>query len=95
MAVPGKLDAITSAEATLAICQLALRGIPAASYGNASACTEFTVSQVAEHRIGSIRFIGGAAGAASRQLPAPGAAAAPYLEARAAAAAQPGQRPLR
>jgi uncharacterized protein (TIGR03086 family) len=82
-AAPQELDAIKSAEATLAICQLILRGIPEASYRNATACTEFNVAQVADHLIGSITFLGGAAGA---QFP-PTAAAT--LEARVAAAAQP------
>ncbi len=82
-AAPPELNAIKSAEATLAICQLALRGIPAASYQNATACTEFNVSQVAEHLIGSITFLGGAAGAEFPQT------TATTLEARVAAAAQP------
>jgi uncharacterized protein (TIGR03086 family) len=89
MAAPEELNAITSAEAALAICQLALRGVPAASYRNPTACTEFTVSQVAEHLIGSIRFLGGAAGAEFPSAPATGNATASSLEARVAAAAQP------
>ena len=83
VAAPQQLDAIKSAEATLASCQLVLRGIPAASYQNATCCTEFTVSQVAEHLIGSITFIGGTADAEFPQT------AATTLEARVAAAAQP------
>ncbi len=83
VAAPQQLDAIKSAEATLASCQLVLRGIPAASYQNATCCTEFTVSQVAEHLIGSITFIGGTADAEFPQT------AATTLEARVAAAGQP------
>jgi uncharacterized protein (TIGR03086 family) len=82
-AAPRELDAITSAEAALAICQRALRGIPAASYDNPTVCTEFTVAQLAGHLIGSITFLGGAAGA---EFPRTAATA---LEARVAAAAQP------
>jgi uncharacterized protein (TIGR03086 family) len=81
-AAPQELDAIKSAEATLAICQRILRGIPEGSYQNATACTEFTVAQVADHLIGSIMFMGGAAGA---EFPSAGATA---LEARVATAAQ-------
>ena len=81
-AAPQDLDAIKAAEATLAICQLALRGIPAADYHNATVCTEFDVTQLTDHLIGSITALGGAAGAEFPQAdPA-------TLEGRVAAAAQ-------
>jgi uncharacterized protein (TIGR03086 family) len=79
---PQELDAIKSAEATLAICQQVLRGVQEGSYQNATPCTEFTVGQVADHLIGSITFMGGAAGAQFRP------ADATALESRVATAAQ-------
>ena len=79
---PQELDAIKSAEATLAICQQILRGVQEGSYQNATPCTEFTVSQVADHLIGSITFMGGAGRAQFRQ------ADATALESRVATAAQ-------
>ena len=82
-AAPQELDAITSADATLAICQRVLRGIPEAGYQHATVCTKFTVAQLAGHLIGSITSLGGAAGAEFPQT------AATALEARVAAAAQP------
>jgi uncharacterized protein (TIGR03086 family) len=82
-AAPQELDAIKSAEATLAICQHVLRGIPEASYRDPTICPEFSIAQLADHLIGSITFLGGAAGAEFPQT------AATTLEARVAAAAQP------
>ncbi len=80
---PQELDALTAAEAALAICQLALRGIADADYGRPTVCTEFSINQLAEHLVGSITGLGGAAGA---EFPAAGTT---VLEARVAAAAQP------
>ena len=82
-AAPQDLDAITSAEATLAVCQLVLRGVAEADYGRATVCPEFSVAGLAEHMIGSVTFVGSAAGA---EFPP---TAATSLEARVAAAAQP------
>ena len=82
-AVPPDPDAIAAAEATLAVCQLVLRGVAEADYDRATVCPEFSVAQLADHLIGSVTFVGGAA---SAQFP-PTAATA--LEARLAAAAQP------
>lgn len=77
------LDPIMAAEASLAACQLVLRGIPAAGYGlPAAACPEFTVSELTDHLLGSITYFGGAAG-----VEIPGTAAA-TLEAQVANAGQ-------
>jgi uncharacterized protein (TIGR03086 family) len=80
---PDELDPIKAAEATLATCQLVLRGVGAADYQHATICTEFTVAQLTDHLIGSVTTLGGAAGA---EFPG---AATETLEARLAAAAQP------
>jgi uncharacterized protein (TIGR03086 family) len=81
-AAPPELDPISAAEATLAVCQLVLRGVAEADYHRATVCTEFDVTQLAEHLIGSVTFLGTAAGADA------GPAAGTTLEARLAAAAQ-------
>jgi len=73
---------ITAAEATLAVCQLVLRGVAAADYHRPTVCTEFDITQLAEHLIGSVTFLGDAAGA--KAVPADGST----LEARLAAPAQ-------
>jgi uncharacterized protein (TIGR03086 family) len=75
------LDPLSSAEATLAACQLILRGVDEADYHKATVCTEFDVTQLAEHLIGSVTYLGAAAGA--RAEPATG-----LLESRVATAAQ-------
>jgi uncharacterized protein (TIGR03086 family) len=83
-ATPQQLDAISAAEATLAVCQLILRGIAEADYPAPSVvCPKFTVTELAEHLIGSVQFFGYEAGARF-----PGAQAA-TLEERVAAVAQP------
>ena len=83
-AVPQPLDAISSAEATLAVCQLVLRGIAESAYADpAVVCPKFTVTELADHLIGSVQFFGYEAGAQF-----PGAPAA-TLEARVADVAQP------
>ena len=82
-AAPPELDAITSAEATLAICQRVLRSVAQADYASPTVCPEFTVAQLADHLIGSVTALGGAVGA---EFPE---ATATELEPRLAAAAQP------
>jgi uncharacterized protein (TIGR03086 family) len=82
-AAPQHLDAITAAEAGLAACQLVLRGLTPADSDRPTACSEFTVAQLADHLLGSITFLGGAAGAQVRDD-----TAAATIEARIAAAAQ-------
>jgi uncharacterized protein (TIGR03086 family) len=58
-----EFNAITSAEATLAICQRVLRGAGEADYHRPTPCTEFDLTQLVDHLIGSITGIGTAAGA--------------------------------
>ncbi|MCH9700438.1 MAG: TIGR03086 family protein [Actinomycetia bacterium] len=66
-AVPDQIDELSSAEATLAVLQNVLRGMDAADLAKPTPCTEFSVSQLLEHLLGSITAIGEAAGA---QIPA-------------------------
>jgi uncharacterized protein (TIGR03086 family) len=80
---PAELDPLTSAEATLAVCQLVLRGVTEADYHRPTVCTEFDVTQLAEHLTGSVTSLGAAAGAA-----AGAEAAGRTLEARLAGPAQ-------
>lgn len=80
---PQDLNALTAAEATLAVCQQALRGVPEADYGSATICTDFTMAQLNDHLIGSVTTLGGAAGAEF-----PGRSTG-TLEAQLAEAAQP------
>ncbi len=77
-AAPPDLNPINAAEATLATCQLVLRGIAEADYHHATVCTEFDVTQLADHLIGSVTFLGTVAGAG------PGAGAAPAAPPRPA-----------
>ena len=79
------LDPLGSAEATLAICQLVLRGVSEADYHKPTVCTEFDVTQLADHLIGSVTYLGALAEAGA------GASAEPVtgpLETRVATAAQ-------
>jgi uncharacterized protein (TIGR03086 family) len=87
-AAPPHLDPVSAAEATLATCQLVLRGVAEADYHRATVCPEFDVAQLADHLIGSVTFLGAAADAPA-PAPASAPAPAPALEARVAAAAQP------
>jgi uncharacterized protein (TIGR03086 family) len=79
------LDPLSSAEATLATCQLILRGVDEADYHKATVCTEFDVTQLADHLIGSVTYLGAlasdAAGATAEPATGP-------LESRVATAAQ-------
>ena len=77
------LDPLSSAEATLAICQRVLRGVAEADYHKPTVCTEFDVTQLADHLIGSVTYLCAAAGAE----PGAGPDTSP-LEARVATAAQ-------
>ena len=81
--IPADLDPVTAAEATLAVGQLVLRGVAEADYHRPTVCTEFDVTHLADHLIGSVTYLGAAAGA--QAAPAGGAT----LEDRLAAAAQP------
>jgi len=83
-AVPQPLDAISSAEATLAVCQLVLRGIAESAYSDPTVvCPKFTITELADHLIGSVQFFGYQAGAQFADAPAA------TLEERVAAVAQP------
>lgn len=77
------LDPLSSAEATLAICQRILRGVVEDDYHKATVCTEFDVTQLADHLIGSVTYLCAAAGGE----PGAGPVTSP-LEARVATAAQ-------
>ena len=74
-------DPLSSAEATLAICQLILRGVAEADYHKPTVCTEFDVTQLADHLIGSVTYLGAAAGASAEPVSGP-------LESQVATAAQ-------
>jgi uncharacterized protein (TIGR03086 family) len=56
------LDLLGAAEASLAACQLVLRGMPAGAGSLATVCRKFTVADLLEHLIGSLTFLGGAVG---------------------------------
>jgi len=83
-ASPANLDELSCAEATLAVLQHVLRGIDAHDLTKQTPCTEFDVSQLADHLLNSIAVIGGAAGVGAvprdRNVP---------LEQQVADAAQP------
>jgi uncharacterized protein (TIGR03086 family) len=75
------------AEASLAACQLVLRGINETDYDRrVRSCPEFTVAQLADHLIGSVTFFGTTAGA-NMPEPHPVGAGDP-IEARIADPAQ-------
>ncbi len=84
-AVPPDVDAITCAEAALAICQRVLRDVPGGEFARPTPCTEYNVQQLADHLVRSIMFFGGAAGA---EYPAEQAGDAAGLETQIANAAQ-------
>lgn len=72
---------ITAAEATLAVCQRVLRGLPEADCHRPTVCTEYDVTQLADHLIGSVTSLAAAAGGEA-------AAEGATLEDKAATAAQ-------
>jgi uncharacterized protein (TIGR03086 family) len=63
-AAPADLNPLTSAEATLAVCQNVLRGIGEGDLDRPTPCSEFTIGQLADHLIGSMVSLGGMAGMA-------------------------------
>lgn len=83
VAAPDSIDELSSAEATLAVLQQVLRDLEVADLTKQTPCTEYDVSQLANHLMHSLAVIGSAAGA---QLP-PRVAHAP-LETQVADAAQ-------
>lgn len=62
-AAPDPLDELSCAEATLAVLQHVLRGIGASDLTRQTPCTEYDVSQLADHLLRSLAIIGAAAGA--------------------------------
>ena len=72
---------VTAAEATLAVCQRVLRGLPEADYHRPTVCTEYDVTQLADHLIGSVTSLAAAAGGSA-------APAGSTLEDKLATAAQ-------
>jgi uncharacterized protein (TIGR03086 family) len=62
-AAPADLNALTSADATLAVCQNVLRGIRDGDLDKPTPCSKFTIGQLADHLIGSLVALGGMAGA--------------------------------
>jgi uncharacterized protein (TIGR03086 family) len=62
-AVPGDLNPLTAADATLAVCQYVLRQIRQGDLDSPTPCSEFTIGQLADHLIGSMVTLGGMAGA--------------------------------
>jgi uncharacterized protein (TIGR03086 family) len=57
-------DPLGAAEASLAVCQLVLRGLGPEDGSAQTPCVRFTVDDLLEHLLGSLRSIGAAAGAA-------------------------------
>ena len=68
-AAPAELDQLTSADATLAVCQNVLRGFTDDDLSRPTPCTEFTVGRLADHLVGSL--VGLAAMAGAEAAPAP------------------------
>jgi len=62
-AAPADLSPLTSADATLAVCQNVLRGIREGDVDRPTPCSEFTIGQLTDHLIGSMISLGGVAGA--------------------------------
>lgn len=62
-AAPDPIDALSAAEATWAICQIALRRLTPEHKDVASTCAGFTLHDLVEHLVGSMRSLGGMAGA--------------------------------
>ena len=81
------LDPLSAAEATLAICQRVLRGVAEDDYHKPTVCTEFDVTQLADHLIGSVTYLCALADPGAGAEPGAGPVTSP-LEARVATAAQ-------
>ena len=62
-AAPDPLDELSSAEATLAVLQHVLRGLNASDLSKQTPCTEYDVSQLADHLMTAITRIGANGGA--------------------------------
>jgi len=62
-------DPLTAVEASLAVCQAVLRGLRPEDGGARTPCDKFTVDDLVEHLLGSLRSLGRAGGAT---VPDPG-----------------------
>jgi len=62
-ASPADLNQLTSADATLAVCQNVLRGIAEGDLDRPTPCSEFSIGQLVDHLIGSLVTLGGMTGA--------------------------------
>jgi uncharacterized protein (TIGR03086 family) len=62
-AVPADLDPLSSAEATLAVCQQVLRGVGGTQLGEPTPCTDYTVGDLVEHMLRSLSGVAGMTGA--------------------------------
>ena len=71
------LDPLSSAEATLATCQLILRGVTEGDYHRPTVCPEFDVTQLADHLIGSVMYFGAAARAGAAPACSAGSSPSP------------------
>jgi uncharacterized protein (TIGR03086 family) len=61
-AAPAELNQLTSADATLAVCQHVLRGITQDDLDKPTPCSDFRVGQLVDHLIGSLVGVGVMAG---------------------------------
>jgi uncharacterized protein (TIGR03086 family) len=73
VATPDPIDELSCAEATLAVLQNVLRGLDSSDLTKQTACTEYTVAQLADHLLTGMTRIGAAADAQmpQRDLDAP------------------------
>jgi uncharacterized protein (TIGR03086 family) len=62
-ASPDPMDRLSAAEASLAECQLVLRGINESDGTASTPCSKFTVDDLIEHLLGSVSSLGSMAGA--------------------------------
>jgi len=69
-ATPAEMNPLTSADATLAVCQQVLRGIEDGQLRDPTPCTELTVGGLVDHLVGSMAGLGRMAGAEVTPAPA-------------------------
>jgi uncharacterized protein (TIGR03086 family) len=60
---PDPIDHLIAAEASLAVCQAVLRGIQPEDGSASTPCTKYTVDELTDHLFGSLKHLGGVAGA--------------------------------
>jgi uncharacterized protein (TIGR03086 family) len=68
-AVPAELDELSCAESTLAMMERVLSRMTDADLDNHTPCTEFTVSQLADHVVGGLSALGAMAGGSVQEAP--------------------------